>query len=46
MRAASNKATSLKVSDNDFKNPTLLKKKKKKPLNFPTETIYSELAGA
>lgn len=45
MRAASNKATSLKVSDNDLKNPTPLKKKKK-PLNFPTETIYSELAGA
>ena len=39
---ASNKATSLKVSDNDFKNPTPLKKI---PFKFPTETFYSEFVG-
>lgn len=40
---ASNKATGLKVSDNDLKksHPT-----QKKPLNFPTETFYSEFVGA
>lgn len=40
---ATNKATGLKVSDNDLKKSHPAEKE---PLNFPTETFYSEFVGA